>query len=306
MPLPLHVLQAVEVHAVTQSRVTIDYNPGNDQWQVGFPSILAWAVGIYPFKDDFWTTPNQPGCKFASCVEPNPVLETLVAALTTGPVGPSDSIGNLNVELIMKTCTKDGLLLKADKPTTAIDSTFVPQRGYTFPSIIQVWDSFTQFGNNRWHYILAAQLTAGYTVRTADIGLTGVSSLVFDYFLFENGTHTVSPFDDAHSLQISNQRVGVEEEASGVVPFNYFVIAPILQSKWVLLGEITKFITVSHQRITSLSDTSSSLTFSLAGTKGESLTVSLYNTATSKFTTLTPTFTDNLITFTCTSQCTQS
>lgn len=53
-------------------------------------------------------------------------------------------------DLIMKTCTKDGLLLKTDKPSTAIDSTFLPQAGFPFPSIIQVWDSFTAFGPNRY------------------------------------------------------------------------------------------------------------------------------------------------------------
>lgn len=34
--------------------------------------------------------------------------------------------------------------------------------------------------------------------------------------------------------------VAAEEEAAGVVPFNYYVVAPVLQSKWVLLGEINK------------------------------------------------------------------
>jgi hypothetical protein len=261
---------------------------------------------MFPFKDDFWTTSKpQPGCKFSSCVEPNPVLETLVAALSTGPVGPSDSIGNLDVELIMHTCTKSGLLLKADKPATALDSTFLPQKGFSFPSLIQVWDSFTQFGKNRWHYLLAADLVAPFTVTTTDIVLQGTSSIVFDYFHFTNGTHTVTPFDDTHSLKIANQKT-TETAAGSVVPFNYYVIAPILQSKWVLLGEVNKFITVSHQRITSLTDTSSSLSFTIAGTQGESIELFLYYATTSAFTTLSPTFTSNTITITCTTKCTQS
>jgi hypothetical protein len=306
MPLPLHELQSVEVTSVTQSRVTGDYQPGNTQWQIGFPSLLAWSLGIFPFKDDFWTTSDQPGCKYSSCTEPNPVMQTLVAALSAGPVGPSDSIGKLDVDLIMKTCTADGLLLKADKPTTALDSTLLPQPGFNFGSLIQVWDSFTQFGLNRWHFVFAAQLSAGYTVRTADIGLAGVKSVVFDYFLFGNGTQKVAAFDDAHDLQIQNQMatLSAEEAASGVVPFNYYVIAPVLQSQWVLLGEVSKFITVSHQRIMSLTDTTSSLTFTLAGTKGEVLSITLYNSATSSFVTLTPTFSGSVITVTCSSTCT--
>jgi len=308
MPLPLHILQTVEIPAVTQSRLTDDYNPGNSQWQVGFNSIFFWSLGIFPFKDDFWTTQDQPGCRYNPCVEPNPVLETLAAALTAGPIGPSDSIGKLNIDLIMKTCAKDGLLLKPDKPATAIDSTFLPQPGYSFGTTIEVWDTFTQFGQNRWHFVLAAQLTAGYTVRASDIGLAGVDSVIFEYFEFANGTREVTPFDGAHNLQIHDQvaMLSAKDAASGVVPFNYYVIAPILKSKWVLLGEVSKFITVSHQRISSLLDTSSSLTFVLAGTKGETLSIALYNFATSSYVTLSPTFSDNVITITCTSQCTQS
>ena len=54
------------------------------------PSFPFFVALLSPFRD-------QPGCKFKSCVEPNPVLQTLVAALSSGPIGPSDQIGKLNV-----------------------------------------------------------------------------------------------------------------------------------------------------------------------------------------------------------------
>lgn len=57
----------------------------------------------------------------------------------------------------------------------------------------------------RWHYIFAAELVAEYTVKTSDIGLNGVSSIVFDYFAFENGTRQLNTFDDSHALQIPKQ-----------------------------------------------------------------------------------------------------
>ena len=97
-----------------------------------------------PFKDDFWTTSVQPGNPYgADTMEPNSVLEALVrtlacahlatgrlrrvdsrvctaclpqvATLSTGPVGPSDSIGHFDVDLIMRTCRDQGMLLKPDK-----------------------------------------------------------------------------------------------------------------------------------------------------------------------------------------------
>ena len=51
MPWPRHLLQSVEIPAVTQTRVSDDYTPGNSQWQIGDTSILAHALGLAAFKD---------------------------------------------------------------------------------------------------------------------------------------------------------------------------------------------------------------------------------------------------------------
>ena len=44
-----------------QARVTDDYQPGNDNWKVGVSNLFAHALGVAPYKDTFWTTPEQPG-----------------------------------------------------------------------------------------------------------------------------------------------------------------------------------------------------------------------------------------------------
>ena len=45
------MLQSVEIPAVTQIRVSDDYQPSNSQWVIGDTLILAHAVGLAPFKD---------------------------------------------------------------------------------------------------------------------------------------------------------------------------------------------------------------------------------------------------------------
>ena len=41
-----HILQSVEIPAVTNARASGDYHPGNEQWQpLGNTAIFAWAVG---------------------------------------------------------------------------------------------------------------------------------------------------------------------------------------------------------------------------------------------------------------------
>lgn len=49
-----HVLQSVELYAITNARASDDYHPGNGQWNIGTSSILAYAVGIAPSKDNYW------------------------------------------------------------------------------------------------------------------------------------------------------------------------------------------------------------------------------------------------------------
>ena len=51
MPWPRHLLQSVEISAVTQTRVSDDYAPGNTQWEIGDTTILAHALGLAAFKD---------------------------------------------------------------------------------------------------------------------------------------------------------------------------------------------------------------------------------------------------------------
>ena len=51
MPYTRHVMQSVEIPVVTQTRVSDDYTPSNSQWIIGYPTIIAHALGLASFKD---------------------------------------------------------------------------------------------------------------------------------------------------------------------------------------------------------------------------------------------------------------
>ena len=121
MPWPRHILQSVMIPTVTQIRASDDYRPGNMNWRLGDTTIMAHALGLAAFKDDFHTVSNEPNCRFNP--EPYPALETYVAALSGGPVGPSDTAKSFNKTLIMATCMADGRLLKPSRPAMSLDST---------------------------------------------------------------------------------------------------------------------------------------------------------------------------------------
>ena len=124
MPWTRHLLQTVEIPVVTQVRASGDYQPQNSQWMIGDTTILAHALGLAAFKDDFHTSENEDGCKFKT-PESYPELETYIAALSGGPVGPSDTASGPNSTLILATCMRDGRLLKPSHPAMSADSSFV-------------------------------------------------------------------------------------------------------------------------------------------------------------------------------------
>ena len=51
MAWPRHLLSSVEIPVVTQTRVSDDYSPGNEQWRIGITTILAHSLGLAAFKD---------------------------------------------------------------------------------------------------------------------------------------------------------------------------------------------------------------------------------------------------------------
>ena len=53
-----HMLASVEIPAVTQARASGDYSQSRtDQWsQLGTTSMFAYAIGVAPSKDNYWST----------------------------------------------------------------------------------------------------------------------------------------------------------------------------------------------------------------------------------------------------------
>ena len=88
------MMQSVEIQNVVSIRASDDYQPGNNQWDIGLTDIWTWAIGLAPFKDTFWTTKDQPGYanhgKPVNKTEWHPELEAAMATLSMGIVGISD------------------------------------------------------------------------------------------------------------------------------------------------------------------------------------------------------------------------
>ena len=65
MALPRHILASVGIEAVNAARVSGDYRLSKDNWRLGLSSWFSSSLGLYAFKDSFWSSklnPDHPFC----------------------------------------------------------------------------------------------------------------------------------------------------------------------------------------------------------------------------------------------------
>ncbi|KAK7098683.1 uncharacterized protein [Littorina saxatilis] len=277
---PRHAMQSLEIPAVTHARVSVDYRPGLDQWQIGVTSILAHALGLAPWKDNFWTVTEQPGNTY-NMSEPDPELKAVVSTLSTGPVGSSDMLQHTNVSLLMQCCRVDGLILKPSKPATAIDKQLwqsVWNNGLG-PSG-QVWTTYSHVGHD-WYFgiILAAGLTDDFKLSPSDAG--------FQFFnptkvLRRPGQGVPDPlladFGDNSPLTLTSRCT--------VHDFCMYYTSPVFtvgteETQIIIYGEESKFVPMSRDRVSNIEVTGDGVYVTFQGTRMETIIFTyLFNGAT--------------------------
>ncbi|XP_063585588.1 uncharacterized protein LOC134762973 [Penaeus indicus] len=98
-------------------------------------------------------------------VEYSPELQSAVSTLAGGPLGVGDKAQNLNVELIMKSCNKEGLLLHPTKPATVIDLYFMS------PEYREVWTGYSTVGEYTFGFIFLAEVEKPLSLSSFDLNL---------------------------------------------------------------------------------------------------------------------------------------
>lgn len=246
MPLPMDYLESTLHPPVTHIRASDDYQPGKTaQWAIGSTSMLAWALGLLPFKDVFWTTSVEPGNRYNSS-EPTPELETIAALLSTGPVAIGDAIGYVNRTLIMRTCAQNGLLLRPDKPATNVDAWYTPSQYQPGSQVAATFSTlWTDAGPVRVRYIFAANLSRPFVLQAHQLGMApGEHASVHAFGASADRAADFVLLDATHPLIID---VGVG--AYPAVHYRLYVAVPQLSGGWRFFGEHTvKYVSASRQR----------------------------------------------------------
>lgn len=248
-------MQAVKYPNITQVRTSDDYMAGMPKQIHWIPftktSMLAWAVGLYPWKDTFLSSTGERVVRN----ERRPEEETLISILSAGMVGPGDRLGFINQPLLMRTCRKDGLLLKPDRPAMPIDRMFIEHK--TLYTII----TEVKTGVGTYYYV------AGFNIYPAKFR---ERELLFSE-LGVAGERLVYSWNDK-KFQTRKDRIEYPAKLD-IYRSAYFVLVPENRDAPSLLGEPDKFVTVSNARFKSLESAGGRLRMTLSGVAGEELTL---------------------------------
>nr|MDO8110843.1 hypothetical protein [Candidatus Sigynarchaeota archaeon] len=256
------MMQAVKLPNVMQARASDDHNGMQPRrWYLPHftqTSMLCNAIGFWPHKDTFYSSDKKVYWFYR---ERRPEMECLSAALSGGPVAPSDKLGNENKELIMRTCRSDGLLLKPDKPATPIDYMFKVHAKYYITSTYSKKPS-----GLAWYYVHVMNLWPKKVhdkgISQKDIGIKGKHvAYLLGKIVFVN-------------LPTETTRIELELENEGQ---ELVVLCPEIMTGVYLVGNSTKFITCSAKQFPSIdvADDGKSASIHVEGVPGEEVPVLL-------------------------------
>jgi hypothetical protein len=222
---------------VTLSRVTSVRTSGDHGYLVSAGYLWAWflyvnafadALGLRPYKDVFHADPNDENA--------HAEVESLLAALSTGPVGIGDRLGRTEPAIVRRTCRADGILVKPYTPVAAIDKSF--QRWATRRNTLMTGLAVTTHADGDWLYVATLNCTdapASGRVALADFGVFAPTERVA---VWNWRDQSLEVMDADGGWDLSLETLG----------WDYRVVAPIVEGVAVI-GDPALYATVGDMRI---------------------------------------------------------
>jgi hypothetical protein len=222
MASPRHFMQASKYSNLTTIRTSAD-RLGPDKWtDFLYTSRLASAMGVWPFTDNFKSTETG---------------NLLLAALSAGPVGLADPIGELNAANLLHAVRQDGVIVKPDVPLTPADSSYSSMAHAV--DAPQIATTYSDFGPLRTYYVFAYPQGNNTQAMFSPASL-GVSQAAYLYDYFAGTGQVVNP-PDVLAMPIVGDAL-------------YLVMAPIGPSQMAILGDVDQFVTMGKKRIPAMTD----------------------------------------------------
>ena len=279
MSFPNVLMTSVGLAAMTHARGSDDSHPprrpfwnGNSSgyngmnWHgFGGESTLLWALGLWPFKDTFYSNStarvHNVHAEDYGWTEPMPFTHALVAALSGGGVAPGDPVGAADVPLILMTARADGELLKPTVPATYIDRVWQGDAAAGETSAAS-----TVLQGHVWKFVSVIR-NGATSLLPRDIGLVaGAGGGQAHYVIHEFCSYRplarpcslpdmlprVQTFSASSSLELPAARWSDTDGAEA----RLLVASPVFPNGLALLGEEHKLVPVSTTRFVSVTASS--------------------------------------------------
>ncbi len=209
-------------------------------------NVMARALGQWPYKDVFHSTTTSATRE----------VEALLSALSAGPVGIGDRIGEADIALIRRTCRADGVLVRPDVPIAAIDRTAFTAPVWSGESLVATTHSDHAAG--RWGYVLTCNVgsdePAAAWVSFGDLGddLPDTDELaVYDW---RTGGIEVLPRDSLF-----------ETGALARADWDYRVLAPVFANGVAVVGDPAVYACAGDSRLAAVSADESEVVITVLG-----------------------------------------
>ena len=271
------MVQSVEFPAVTTGRASSDYHPPSGNWFLGPESLLLGVLGKAASKDGInsGVAPNHEGVR-----ETNPLLHVLTAVLTKGPVTIGDRPGFTNFSLLKPCCSSGSDILSPSHALKPIDATYQPDSPVngllkTFGAAQALWTAHSSVGHASAHTVLAVALPQPYGLSPAELWpLPKSDDLLWAFEWGARGCTDGSPAAGCLRAMSASAPLLLATPAGkpGTHSLQHFVVTK-QTCGWVVLGELTKYVTLSPRRFTSIVITSATLAVTVRGAVGEGVTL---------------------------------
>jgi hypothetical protein len=216
-------------------------------------NVLARALGCWPYKDVFHSAPGPATRE----------VEALLAALSAGPVGIGDRIGEADPYLVRRTCRADGVLVRPDVPIAATDAAAFTAPVWTGAPIIA--SAHTQHRAGRWAYVLACNVGMNQEPVNARVDLASIGEdlpetdevALFDW---RSGRIEVVPSTACYETTL---------EPAG---WDYRVAAPVLDGRISVVGDPSLYACAGDARLADVEASDGGVVLSVLGT-GEDVVI---------------------------------
>ena len=267
MASPADFAESVNLGEIGSIRTSGDYrylfdNALNWVWFL-HGNALARALGLWPYKDVFLSHEKTP----EGFGDPLAEAESLLAALSAGPVGIGDQIGHTRRELVLRTCRPDGVLVKPDVPLAALERCYRANGYFGSEPLVAEASSAHPAGAavyvvtmNASHASKKSGEPLALRVRFEELGAACPQGPVAVYD-WRRGSYELQPAD------------GGFEESLAYQDFGYRVLCPLLPGEVAVFGDVSKYATLGDRRVAGVRAAGGEVSFDVLGAPGEVVAV---------------------------------